>query len=436
MLDLRPLRTAGFRHLAAAYWVNEFGNWIGEIALTVLVWNRTHSPLVTAALFLALRCAPALFAPLLTARVEALNARVVLPTLYSLEAVFFVGLAVLTQHFSLPPVLVLAILDGALAVTAKALTRSATATGLVRAGLLREGNGILNLGAMASTASSPVIAGVLIAWKSAGPRGALLVDAGTFLLTAIIVARAQGIHVESNIAAGFAGRLRGGLGTVRAHVSVRRLVLAIAAVMLLSAVPIPIEVVFARRTLHAGDVGYGLLLASWGAGMVIGAVAFTLINDVRLVRVIAVGTLLNAIGYGGTAASPTLALACAASVAGGIGNGTAWVAAVTAVQERIPLDTQSAVMTVLEGLNQVMPAIGFAIGGVLTAVSSPRVAYAIAAIGIATVIVIASRQRFGQIVLSRDIVSPGSGPPGDSTPNGQESAASPRNSSIPTFTIG
>src|ERR1700735_4836026 len=99
MLDLRPLRSAGFRRLALGYWVNEFGNWIGEIALTILVYDRTRSPLGTAALFLALRFLPALLAPLLTTRVETLRPRDVLTVLYVLEAVLFACIAVVTRHF-------------------------------------------------------------------------------------------------------------------------------------------------------------------------------------------------------------------------------------------------------------------------------------------------------------------------------------------------
>ena len=266
MFDLRPLHSAAFRHLAGAYWVNEFGTWIGEVALTLLVYNRTHSPLVTAGLFLTLRFLPALIAPLLTTRLEALTPRVVLSTLYVLEAVLFAAIAVITRHFSLPAILVLAALDGALAVTAKALTRGASASGLIKQGLLREGNGIMNLGAMISTASSPLIAGGLVAWK--GAESALLVDAGTFLVTALIIVNASGIHVDSDHTAGSSGRLRNGLDVLRNRRAVRRLMIAIAFAMTLSAVPIPIEVVFAKHTLHAGDSGYGLMLSSWGLGMV------------------------------------------------------------------------------------------------------------------------------------------------------------------------
>lgn len=75
----RPLRVAGFRNVAAGYTINELGNWLGEIALAVLVFDRTHSALATAALFLCARFVPALFAPMLTVRLERLKGTRVLP---------------------------------------------------------------------------------------------------------------------------------------------------------------------------------------------------------------------------------------------------------------------------------------------------------------------------------------------------------------------
>ena len=58
--SLRPLRLRGFRQLAGAYTVNELGNWIGEIALAVLVYDQTGSPLATAGAVPrhAVRCRP------------------------------------------------------------------------------------------------------------------------------------------------------------------------------------------------------------------------------------------------------------------------------------------------------------------------------------------------------------------------------------------
>lgn len=419
-MDLRPLQSAGFRHLAAAYWINEFGTWIGEIALTILVYNHTHSPIGTAALFVGMRSVPALAAPALTTRIEVMRVRPTLTTLYVLEALLYAGIAFITHHFSLAAVLVLAGLDGCLAIVAKALTRSATVTNLARMGLLREGNAILNLGVMAATACSPLIAGALVAWR--GAELALLVDTGTFVVTAMIIATTRGLRIETDQLAGWRGRLRNGVDVLRTRPTVRRLMTVIALVFLLCAIPAPIDVVFVKHTLHGDDRGYGLLLASWGLGMVIGAAAFAAFSDVRLSKMIVLGTVLIAVGYGGTAASPTLLAACLASALGGIGNGAAWVAAVTAVQQRIPLHTQSAVNSVLETLNQIMPAIGFVTGGALAVAMSARFAYATAGIGVAFVAVLLALRPIDHVILRRVGATP---EPADPTPSAAQEPSSP-----------
>jgi Transmembrane secretion effector len=385
MLDLRPLQSSTFRHLAAGYWVNELGNWFGEIALAILVYNRTDSPLATATLFLALRFLPALLAPLLTVRIEALRPRVALPCLYVLEGAFFAAMAILAHHFSLPAILCLSALDGMLAITAKALTRGVSATWLLKRGLLREGNAILNLGAMASMAAGPALSGAAVAWK--GASTALFVDAITFAVTAAIIATARELRLETDHEAGFKGRARAGLNVLRTYSAVRRLMVAVALVFLLGSIPIPIEVVFAKETLHAGDRGYGFLLGAWGAGMIVGGAIFAAYTQMRLIRVLGISTVLALLGYAGLAISPTLAIACLFSALGGIGNGAGWISAVTAIQERIPVSTQSAVMSVLEGISQLMPAIGIIAGGAITAATSPRDAYAVSAVGVALVVI-------------------------------------------------
>ena len=58
-----PLRRPLFRRLATSYAVNELGDWMGIVALSVLVFDRTGSALATAGLFLGTRFLPALLAP-------------------------------------------------------------------------------------------------------------------------------------------------------------------------------------------------------------------------------------------------------------------------------------------------------------------------------------------------------------------------------------
>ncbi len=431
MLDLRPLRLGSFRHLALGYWVNEFGTWIGEIALTILVYDHTHSPLETAALFLALRFLPAFLAPLLTAWVETLTPRIVLGVAYVVEGALFLGLAAVARAYTTPVILLLASLDGVLAITAKALTRSAVAASLKEQELLREGNGILNLGLMSSTACAPVLAGALVAWH--GVRWALLVDAGTFLATALIIGTATGLHVQRDLGSDFSTRLRTGARVIRSRTAVRRLINVVALGMLLGAIPIPVEVIFAKHTLHAGNLGYGLLLGAWGVGTVVGAAAFTVASSVRLMTMLAIGALAIAAGYGGLALAPSLAIACIASAMGGAGNGAGWIAALTSIQERIPLDAQSAVMTLVEGLNQVAPAVGFVLGGVLTAAASPRLAYAVAAAGVLALLAAAAARPVDRVVFSGGH-SPEPADPARSRPEPQDSAAPSRTSPSATLT--
>ena len=95
---------------------------------------------------------------------------------------------------------------------------------------------------------------------------------------------------------------------------------------------IPVEVVFAKETLGTSDSGYGLMLASWGAGMVVGSFVFAALEG-ALPVLLFFSTLAVGAGYLGLAAAPTLAAACAASVVGGAGNGVQWVSAISAVQE-------------------------------------------------------------------------------------------------------
>ena len=90
---LHPLRLPAFRRLAAVRLVDELGDWLGEIALAVLVFDRTGSPLATAALFLALLFVPAIATPPLVARLEAYPSRISLPALNLVQGGAFAAIA-------------------------------------------------------------------------------------------------------------------------------------------------------------------------------------------------------------------------------------------------------------------------------------------------------------------------------------------------------
>ncbi len=118
---------------------------------------------------------------------------------------------------------------------------------------------------------------------------------------------------------------------------------------------IPIEVVFAKDTLGAGDTGYGLLLGSWGVGMVIGSVVFAALRRAPLPVLLFFSTVAVGAGYLGTGVAQTLAIACLASAVGGAGNGVQWVAVMSAVQELTVPTMQARVIGVLESIGSATP---------------------------------------------------------------------------------
>ncbi len=417
---LRPLRLPGFPNLAGAYFVNELGNWLGEIALAVLVFDRTGSAMASAALFCAMQFVPAILGPPLVSRLEGLNARRTLAGLYAAEAAGFAVLALLTEQFSLIAVTAVALVDGSIASAARTLTRATAASVLEPRRMLREGNAVLNLGFTVGAAAGPALAGLVVA--GFGTSTALLADAVSFLAVALLVLAARSLPQPESEPGDWVSRFRRGLAYVKERPTLRRLLLAQGAAFVFFALVIPIEVVFAKRTLDAGDAGYGLLLASWGAGMVVGSFLFATLSRVRLPALLVFSTAAIGVSYIGTGVSPTLLLACAAALLGGIGNGVQWVALVTAVQEMTESLFQARVIALLEALASAAPGAGFLAGGAIASLFEPRASYLVAGLGVLVVLALAS------IVLRR-----ADWPSGPAAPSG---AADPLQVPVQTEGIG
>lgn len=383
-----PLRRPLFRRLATTYAINELGDWMGIVALSVLVFDRTGSALAVTGLFLGSRFLPALLAPLLVAKAERPAPRHALPLVYCGEAAAFAGLALLAAHFSLAAVIALAALDGALALTGRSLTRAVVASLLEPSGELRSGNAVLNVAFTGGAAVGPAIAGLVVA--GLGVQPALLLDAASFYLIALILFSAGALPRAEPEPGRTRERLRAGLAYIRSQTTLRRLLVVQGGAFVFFAAVIPIEVIYAKQTLGAGDSGYGLLLASWGAGMVLGSLVFAAIRHSPLPLLLFFSTLAVGAGYLGMAAAPTLALACAASAGGGAGNGVQWVAAVSAIQELTAPDMQARVMSVLESIGAAMPGLGYLLGGLVTAGLEPRATFLVAGGGVVAIVAVAA----------------------------------------------
>lgn len=380
------LSLAPFRRLALAYTLNEVGDWFATIALSILVFDRTGDALATAALFLSTRFVPSLAVPLLASYAERRSVRVVLTLGYIAEAAVFAVLAVTADDLALGVLCVVAMLDGTLAATARAVTRAATVAILEPAGQLREGNSILNIGFSVMNVAAPAAAALAVA--ELGASDVLWVVAGLFLALALVMATARGTPSGVQHGSPWTTRLREGFDYVRHHRLARGLLTLQAVLLVLFNIAVPIEVVYAKDVLDAGDLGFGALLTAWGAGMVLGSIVFARLPHRALGGVVVISTVGVCLGYLGMAAAPSLAFACAAAALGGLGNGVQWVAVITAIQEAIDDDMQARAAGMLEAVVTAAPGLGFILGGVLATVWDARTAFAIA--GTAGLLVITS----------------------------------------------
>jgi MFS family permease len=367
--------------------VNEMGDWMGVVALSVLVFDRTGSAFATTALFLGTGFLPALLAPLFVARVEQPPPRFALTTIYCGEAAAFGALALMSDHFSLAAVVALAAVDGILALSGRVLTRAVVAALLEPVGELRAGNAIINVAFTGGAAVGPGIAGLAVA--AFGVPTALLLDAVSFYLTAWIVFTAGTLPHAEPEPGHLLKRVRAGLDYIRERATLKGLIVAQGAATVFFSAVLPIEVVYAKETLGAGDAGYGLLLGSWGAGMLIGGIAFAALRRARLPHLLFFSTVAIGFGYLGFAVAPSLAVACAAAALGGAGNGVQWVALVSAVQEMTAQRMQARVMSVLESLGAAMPGVGFLLGGLTATVFAPRATFLFAGLGVLAIVVLA-----------------------------------------------
>jgi Transmembrane secretion effector len=373
------------RRILLAYTVNQLGTWFGYFALSLGIYDHTHSALAVAGMFVAARGLPALLAPALVASTELFEGRGGLSRLYLVEALAALGLAALLTHFWLPGLLVLVAIDGTAALTASALLRATGAHVAAEEAAedddvevaQRKVNAAFNFAFTGTLAVVPLIVGLVV--ETAGAPTALLINAATFVACAALLGAVRP-HAEDADGTSVRARLLAAWRYLNEMPQLRSLLLIEAVAVVFFASVEPVEVLYAKQTLAVGDRGYGLLVDVWGIGMVLGSIVFARAVRRPLGPMLVVGTLLVGLAYLGFAVAPTLAVACAAALVGGAGNGAQWPSLISAVQQLTPKALHGRLMSAVESIGSLCPAIGFALGGAITALSSPRVAMLVAGV--------------------------------------------------------
>ena len=336
-----PAGARGFRLLWIARATSQFGDEISLLALPWLIAEETGSPLVVALLeVMAFTPVLVLALPLgaladrrsrRRSMIQADLGRLVL--LMSIPVIAIAGFGVSVVH-----VLLVSAVAGCLQVLFDASSQAALPDLLGDADIVTA-NARLGMTEGVAAVCGPALAGVLIAVISA--RGAITVDALTFLASAILIwAIAMPHERVQAMREPLSASIRVGMQSVRDTAHLRDLAIVLGIANLAAGIAISMNVIFFQRTLALAGWQAGAIYATNGIGGIVGSTLSTrLVARTSMGRAVLVGVAAVAVGVvltGLTTSATWWVLATGGSAAVGFGIGVAAVASVSLRQRVVP----------------------------------------------------------------------------------------------------
>jgi MFS family permease len=258
--------------------------------------------------------------------------------------------------------------------------------GVVGDGDLTRANALISGTFSFSVAAGPAGAGLLIAL--AGVDVAFFVDAMTFLVSAAFLAfvpmpRERDEDEEDE---GFVREFRAGLSYLRHARLPLALVVGGFLILLAENSTVPAEIFLAREVFGAGDTGYGILVAVWGIGMILGSAVMAWLGDrANLIVFYFASIFLAAAAHVGTGLAPLFVFALAALTIAGVCNGMDNVATDALIQKRVPGKYLGRVYSVMFLGRSGGEVIALAAGGFIVDSVGPQDTYLLAAISLAAI---------------------------------------------------
>ncbi|HEV3478237.1 MAG TPA: MFS transporter, partial [Gaiellaceae bacterium] len=214
-----------------------------------------------------------------------------------------------------------------------------------------------------------------------GPGPAYVINAVTFLVSAVLLARIPARLLQAVTAAGrgYWRDLSDGFALIRRSRALLTVLAAWNVVMLGTALENVSEVVLAKEAFSAGDFGYGLLVGTTGFGLAVGSLLAGSFLETRPLASV-YGTAIGLLGLGliAAAVSPNVWVAAACVLVVGAGNGTAVVCNALLVQRGSPDELRGRAFTVLMSSNYAVLGLGMLFAGPITDALGPRAVWAVA----------------------------------------------------------
>jgi MFS family permease len=379
-------RRRDLRTLTGALTLSYIGSGAGVTALVLYVQSTQGTGVAVGALLLA-ETLPRLFGPLAGALVDRADLRRLMVGCDAGAAAAFVLLALL------PPFA--AIL--ALGATASALqamyspARSSLLAELVEPAELPTAYAIENSAFNVQVSIGPIIGGLLVA--AGGASLALAIDAGTFVIAALVISRLRTTRArpDDTAASTVLADAREGLAYALRNPIARALTLTLLGVVAFLGVEDVALPFLVRDTLGGGPAAYGLAYGAFGVGM-LGASLFLAFRPTRAPgTTYLAGIAAGGAGAIGTGLSPGLGAVVAFHGAAGVGNGLENVANNTLVQRHVPREMLGRVFGVVGSAAYAGQGIAALLGGFYLDATGPRTVFITGGIGALVVLALAIR---------------------------------------------
>jgi MFS family permease len=369
-------RAPSFRLLFLAAFGSGLGTWLAFVALTVDVFDRTHSGRWVSWLLIADFLPTIAIGLFLGPLVDRFSRRAMMIASDLVRCGVF---AALPFAQSAGQIVALAAVAG----FATGFFRPAVYAGLpnlVDDHDLPHANSLLQTIENVTTTAGPLVGGVLVA--ASGPDAAYWINAATFLVSAALIFGIPGrlLQAAAAVSEGHWRDLAAGFTLVRRSRALFTVLVAWNVAMVANAGVNVAEVVLAKVSFDAGDFGYGLMVGTAGFGLAVGSLAAgTLLERHPTGRVYGGSIALMALGVGAAAVSPNVWVAAVCVVVSGVGNGIAVVCNALLVQRGAPDELRGRAFTVLMSANFAALGAGMLAAGPLTDAVGARWVWGIAA---------------------------------------------------------
>ncbi|CUU59061.1 Predicted arabinose efflux permease, MFS family [Parafrankia irregularis] len=241
-------------------------------------------------------------------------------------------------------------------------------------------NSAIGFGTNAAEVAGPLIAAALVPLVST--RGLLLVDAVTFLLSALFLLRLQPLParpVNGDGPDGPPGQALPGISCLLANRALLMIFVGFIATVAFNGIDDVALVLFAKETLGTGDWAVGLLLAAVGIGLVVGYALLARAGGQGSMPLLLVGGFfVSSAGNLLTGLAWAVGAAFTVQAVRGLGIAAMDVAANTLLQRLVPASLLGRAFGSFYGAVGVAAATSYLAGGLLLDATSPRTTFLLA----------------------------------------------------------